>query len=152
LREHHRLAGTPYLADKEFQEFLEHNLMEATDRNTEHNLGRATFLHKTNRAIIVALVAVAFTAVPYSIRERTRQPRPQRVEITRIAGVAMPSNVSQSSRAAAPTVPPRPVPPSNFDVRTGVRAPKPSAPVVPRNPLEPKNFDETAGVRAPKPK
>jgi len=160
LREHHRATGTPYLADREFEEFLEHNLMEAADRNTEHNLKRVTYLHKTNRAIIITLVAVAFTAVPYSIAERTREPPPQKVEITRIARAAMRYDVTRSPPSTtttmphmpvepsnAPSMPPRPVPPSNFDVTTGVRAPKPSPLAVPRSPLEPRNFDERAGAR-----
>jgi hypothetical protein len=178
LREHHREAGTPYLAEREFEQYLEQNLVNAADRNMAHNLNRSTFLHRTNSAIVVTFVAVAFTSVPYSIRERTQAPPPQRVEITRIPGAAMPQSVSPGPQAATPAVPPKPVPPSNFDVkgivraptprtlpmRPGpvppsnfdvkglVRAPAPLTPSVPRNPLEPKNFDETAGVRAPKPK
>lgn len=124
-RAHHRAAGTPLLADRAFEDFLERRLIEAADRNTENNVNRGVYLHQTNSAIIVTLVAVAFTSVPYSIRERMKEPRPQRVEITRISGAAMSQTVSPSPRPVTTTVPPMPVPPSNFDEKVGVRAPRP---------------------------
>jgi hypothetical protein len=147
LREHHRAAGTHYLAEREFEAFLERDLVTATDRNMEHNLNRSTYLHRTNSAIIVTLVAVALTSVPYSIRERTQAQRPQRVEITRIPGASMPS-VSSGTDAA---VPPKPVPPSSFDVKGIVRAPTPLAPPAPAGPVPPSTFDVKGLVRAPKP-
>lgn len=124
-RVHHRAAGTPLLADRAFDDFLEQRLIEATDRNMENNTNRGAYLEKTNTAIIVTLVALAVTSVPYSVRERTIAPRPQKVEITHIPGVAMQQSISPSPRPATPTVPPMPIPPSNVPEKTGVRAPKP---------------------------
>lgn len=125
VRAHHRAAETPLLAERAFDEFLEQRLIEAADRNTENNVNRGVYLDQTNRAIIVTLVAVAFTSVPYSIRERMKEPHPQRVEVTRISGTAMPQTVSPTPRPATTTVPPMPAPPSNYDEKVGVRAPRP---------------------------
>lgn len=125
LRAHHRAVGTPLLADRAFEDFLEQRLIEAADQNAANNVNRGAYLHKTNRAIIVTLVAAVFAAVPYSIRERTREPRPQRIEITRIPGTAMPQSMPPTPRPVATTIPPIPVPPSNFEEKVGVRAPKP---------------------------
>jgi hypothetical protein len=148
LRDHHRGAGTPYLADREFEAFMERNLVNAADHNMEHNLNRGTYLHRANSAIIIALVALAFTSVPYSILERNQADRPQRIEITRMPGATMP----QSAVPAMSRVPPRPIPPSNIDERAGLKAPPPLPQIVSPGPVPPSNFEVRTGVRAPKPK
>jgi hypothetical protein len=121
LRAHHSAKGTPLLADREFEEYLQGLLIRATDRNAAINVSRAEYLRKTNRAIIVVLIASGVSAIPYSVRERAQNHGAASVE-TIHGGSAM----SQSPNAATqprPPIPPKPVPPEPFEERTGVRPP-----------------------------
>lgn len=122
LRAHYEALGTPLLADREFESFLDQRLIDAADRNTENNLERAEYLRQANRGIIVAVMALTAASIPYALHERTKEAQPQQVEIINHE-VAM----AQPTRPAPGTqrpVPPKPIPPENFDVRIGVRAPR----------------------------
>jgi len=122
LRAHYQALGTPLLADREFEAFLEQRLIDAADRNTENNLERAEYLRQANRGIIVAVMALTCAAVPYSLHERTKEAAPQKLEITNLQ-TAMAQNPRPAPGTQRP-VPPKPIPPENFDVRIGVRAPR----------------------------
>jgi hypothetical protein len=123
LRAHYTALGTPLLAEREFEEYVERLLIEATDRNAANNVNRAEYLRKTNRAMILVLVAAGLSSVPYAIRERTKEQVVGRVETSHRETGPVNTHPSASHRPAAPTVPPKPAPPSNFDERTGVKAP-----------------------------
>jgi hypothetical protein len=117
LLAHYEALGRPLVADLEFPNYLTSLLVEATDRNTASNVNRGGFLNKTNRAIIVTLLAGIVAAIAYSIGERTR--------ISAQTGQELMGSQPQPS-SVPPVVPPKPVPPQNFDERTGVKAPRPA--------------------------
>ncbi|HEX6750592.1 MAG TPA: hypothetical protein VF092_25100 [Longimicrobium sp.] len=121
LRAHYSAVGTPLVADREFEAYLQDLLIKATDRNAAINVNRAEFLRKANRAIILVLIASGITAIPYSIRERMKNEQAA-VEITRRGSEPM-SQRPSITQHPAPVVPPKPTPPTNFDERTGVKAP-----------------------------
>ena len=124
LRAHHSALGTPLLADREFETYLQDQLINVTDQNTENNVNRAEYLQKANRAIIIVLIATGLTAIPYSIRERLKDQPTVKVEITNRGLFSMSQNPGAGSAPAPkPVVPPKPVPPAPFVERTGVRAP-----------------------------
>lgn len=123
LRAHYEALGTPLLADREFESFLEQRLVDAADRNTENNLERAEYLRQANRGIIVAVMALTCASVPYSLHERTKEAAPQKLEITNLQTAMAPQNPRPAPGTQRP-VPPKPIPPENFDVRIGARAPR----------------------------
>lgn len=81
LREHHTRAGTPGLAETEFAVYLTDRYVVAADANSVHNANRSEYLHKANRALVVAVIATAACAVPHTIALRTAAPEAQRIEI-----------------------------------------------------------------------
>jgi hypothetical protein len=81
LREHHTRSGTPGLADTEFAVYLTQRYIAAADANSVHNANRSEYLHKANRALVVAVIATAACAVPHTIALRTTPPEAQRVKI-----------------------------------------------------------------------
>jgi len=81
LREHHARAGTPGLAETEFAVYLTERYVVAADANSVHNANRSEYLHRANRALIVALIATAACAIPHTIALRTAPSEAQRIEI-----------------------------------------------------------------------
>jgi hypothetical protein len=63
----------------------------------------------------MALLAMMVATVPYSIRKRSALDHPSEKR----------TMAQQPQPKPAPVVPPKPVPPTNFDVRTGVKVPSP---------------------------
>ena len=121
LRAHYSAQGAPLVADREFEEYLQALLIRITDRNAAINVRRAEYLRKTNRAIIVVLIASGVSSIPYAIRERMQNHGAAAVET-----VHRESAMSERSNAATPArppVPPKPAPPNPFEEHTGVEPP-----------------------------
>lgn len=82
LQQRYTALGTPLLADRRFEAFLEQRLITAANTNSEHNAKRQASLQKALRGIVVTIIALGAASVPFSIRVRTTPPVPQKVEIT----------------------------------------------------------------------
>ena len=57
--------------------YLLQRYVEAGDINSVHNVNRGEYLHKANRALVVAFVAAAASAIPYAVSVRLA-PEPAR--------------------------------------------------------------------------
>ncbi|HET6232391.1 MAG TPA: hypothetical protein VFE05_20115 [Longimicrobiaceae bacterium] len=122
LKAHHESAGTPGLASAEFEKFLKERYIEAADRNAVNNVNRGEYLYKATRALIFSLVAAAIASIPVAIQVSTAPARPQEVRIINLEGSPMPQ---VSAPQVSAHIVPKPIPPSNFDVKTGMKVPQP---------------------------
>ena len=68
-------------ANEEWEVFLVDRYVDASNRNSENNANAGEYLHKANRAVVVALIATGLGAGPVILDSRTNQTTPQRVEI-----------------------------------------------------------------------
>lgn len=67
--------------EQKFEHFLVDRYVDAADRNSVNNANSGEYLHKANRAVVVALVFVAIAAYPIVMDFRHAQREPQKVEI-----------------------------------------------------------------------
>jgi hypothetical protein len=136
LLEHYRALGTPLFAVEEFESVLRDHYIRATDRNAVNNINRGEYLYKANRSLVFTLAFTALAATPVAIHVKTAPDEPQKVRIVnfdqrrepvsrepRPAGMHVQTAPPPPSRSTQVHVPPKPVPPENIQVRTGVKLP-----------------------------
>jgi hypothetical protein len=123
LREHYSALRTPLQAEEDFDSFLVEHYIQAADRNAVNNVNRGEYLYKANRSLVATLVAAAVCAVPVGLHMRSAPRQAQEVRIVNLVQERplVAQNGSQTPKAA--NVPPKPVPPSNITVRTGMKLP-----------------------------
>jgi hypothetical protein len=123
LQAHYRALGRPIQAREDFESFLTEHYIQAGDQNAVNNVNRGEYLYKANRSLVATLLATVLCAVPVGIHLRTRSPKVQEVRIVNLVQEKphMAENGKQPPKVVY--VPPKPVPPSNIKVRTGLKLP-----------------------------
>lgn len=85
-------------AKAEFEEFLVDRYIDAVETNTANNNDKAEYLHESNRFLILALVGVLLSGIPYLLDSQLAPPTVQRVEVTNL-----PEGVPNAARSAGPS-------------------------------------------------
>ena len=78
---HEALSGTGELAQKDFDNYLQARLAEATVANRTNNTRTAGALHKATHSIIFALVFAGLSFIPYQAESLGREPETPTVRI-----------------------------------------------------------------------
>jgi hypothetical protein len=110
LQQRYNAVGSPLLADRQFEAFLEQRFITAANANGEHNAKRDAYLQKALRGIVVSIVALGVASVPFSIRVRTAAPLPQNVETTSDTRPTL-MRTENFRSSDARSIPPEPIPP-----------------------------------------
>jgi hypothetical protein len=67
---HESQGDPPGLAERAFDDFLIARLVDAAERNARNNVDSGQYLYRAHQALIVTLVAIILTALPYLIDQR----------------------------------------------------------------------------------
>lgn len=87
LRHYYRgQASSDEIVARELEAFLIDRYVDAANRNAENNANAGEYVYNANRAVVVALIAVAVAAFPVIVDFRSEQQLPQKVEITNWPG------------------------------------------------------------------
>jgi len=69
---------------EEFENHLKHSYAETATANKNKNEIRANYLYRSNISLIFSVFFLALCAIPYSIGLRTKEVKPQKIEIENI--------------------------------------------------------------------
>lgn len=97
-------------AEKEFEDELERSYAEAASVNMENNISRAAFLYRANIGLVLGVIFMALSAVPFTVSEARRPRDVQRIETVNFTQTEKPPGGNMSEDQ--PKVPQQPTKPA----------------------------------------
>ena len=125
-------------AEVDFLDYLDGNLAQATDRNSQNNILRGNYLHRATAAVATAVLFLIPAGAIYTYNKATADDKVHAVRVVNTTLISTEDEFMKNSQssggtnqsATAPAVPasnPKPAGPPNTSFRSGVNTPKPNS-------------------------
>jgi hypothetical protein len=125
-----RNGGTEKDAEKDHDDFFYKRMEEAIEKNATNNKNKSAYIAKSNRSLILALIFLAVSSVPYSIKTINKPQKIIKVELVNISTnkqqeIQMPDeDDNQKPVNVAPESDPKPEGPPNQEIREDKTTPQ----------------------------